>query len=259
MMRLLTHVIMHTAKNFNELYEQIKARKIPFLIVFFVITVVTYTFLYSIDFYPEPKTIDADTEGTISVVANTPVITTEDSINNEINSENPITDTGNDVFEVEEARETPVSLPPEEALPVKIIFDSLGTETTVLNPTSRTIADLDAALLNGVVRHPDSADFANPGNIFILGHSSYLPTVFNQNFQAFNGIQKLEWGDTIRLQSKGREYTYRVDRVYKAKAADVVVPVDGDKAELTLATCNSFGSKDDRYIVESTLISDVSL
>jgi len=35
----------------------------------------------------------------------------------------------------------------------------------------------------------------------------------------------------------------------------VVVPIAGDTERLVLATCNSFGSVDDRHIVEAVLIS----
>jgi LPXTG-site transpeptidase (sortase) family protein len=126
---------------------------------------------------------------------------------------------------------------------------------TVLNPTSRSIPDLDAALLSGVVRHPDSADLAQDGNVFILGHSSYLPNVMNKSFQAFNGIQELQWGDVIELTANGYVMTYEVEKVYKARAQDVTVPIAGTGPRLTLATCNSFGSTDDRYIVEAKRVS----
>ena len=139
-------------------------------------------------------------------------------------------------------------------LPVTIIFDSLNREVSVLNPESDSVEALDAALLSGVIRHPDSADFKNEGTIFLLGHSSYLPNVRNKNFQAFNGIQKLEWGDTIRLRSKDTEYVYRVERVYEAKASNAEVPLQFEEPTLVLATCNSFGTKDDRFIVESKLV-----
>ena len=140
--------------------------------------------------------------------------------------------------------------------PVKIIFDTLGgKEAKVLNPESSAVDVLDTALLSGVVRHPDSADFKSTGTIFILGHSSYLPVVHNKNFQAFNGIQKLVWGDTIRLQSNDTEYVYRVDRVYQAKASDAEIKLEKGSAKLVLATCNSFATKDDRYIVEAILVS----
>jgi len=78
-----------------------------------------------------------------------------------------------------------------------------------------------------------------------------LPRVFNKNFQAFNGIQNLEWGDKIEVHTDGFVYEYRVDKVYKAKAEEVTVPIADTGRMLTLATCNSFGSVDDRYIVEA--------
>lgn len=200
-------------------------RLIPFLGVFFVTVFCTYLVLYILDFYPEPIETEA-AAATESVVAEVTTIS-------------------------DDAPAVVVSDP----FPNRIIFDTLNNRSVeVLNPQSTDIASLDAALLEGAVRHPQSADFEETGNIFILGHSSYLPNVLNRNFQAFNGIQELAWGDTIRLQSSEAEYVYRVDRVYEAKASEVVVPVDGTEPMLTLATCDSFGSQDDRFIVEASLI-----
>ena len=101
---------------------------------------------------------------------------------------------------------TPHKADGSKTLPVRMVIDSLGKVIPVLNPNSNKIADLDEALLKGAVRHPDSALIGEEGNIFILGHSSYLPQVRNKNFQAFNGIQELKWGDTIKLQSESKEY-----------------------------------------------------
>ena len=143
--------------------------------------------------------------------------------------------------------------------PTVIFFDTLDKTVPILNPESSSVDVLDNALLSGAVRHPESADLENTGTMFILGHSSYLPTVHNKNFQAFNGIQKLEWGDTIRIQSDDMEYVYSVDRVYEAKASNATVPLQNEEAKLTLATCNSFGSKDDRFIVEAILVSKYTL
>jgi LPXTG-site transpeptidase (sortase) family protein len=205
-------------------------RKVPFLAVYFLVVLVSYGVLYAIDFIPEAP----ETEATDTVVAAT--------------------------VEQEAAPVAPAAPSVRVApLPLTISFDTLGRTVTIQNPTSREVKDLDAALLHGAVRHPDSADFSNPGNIFILGHSSYLPTVFNKNFQAFNGIQNLEFGDVIRLRSSDTEYVYRVERVYKAKASDVVVPNSRGEAKLTLATCNSFGQKDDRFVVEASLVSKKAL
>lgn len=217
--------IMQNPHNIEDLYTQIKLRKGAFLWAFFVVMVISYGILVMIDFVPEPVEQRHAEAAEVVEVVDEPVVEAE----------------------------------PVEQFPVSIHFDSLDKTVAVLNPTSRSIADLDAALLDGVVRHPDSADFHEVGNIFILGHSSYLPNVFNKNYQAFNDIQKLTWGDTIRLRSKDMEYVYTVDRVYKAKASEVVVPNSRGEAKLTLATCNSFGSKDDRFIVEASLVSTKAL
>lgn len=215
----------------DRLMHRIWVRKIPFFLIFFVVVLATYGLLSIIDFVPEPVDETNQQEAEEPAQAATAVTQAEEP--------------------------EPIEIDP---LPTKIIFDSLDKEVNVLNPRSREIADLDAALLEGAVRHPDSADMSvDDGNIFILAHSSYLPNVFNKNFQAFNGIQDLTWGDTIRLRSGNMEYVYFVEEVYKARASDVTVPTATDKAMLTLATCNSFGSKDDRFIVEAKLVEEKPL
>jgi LPXTG-site transpeptidase (sortase) family protein len=213
----------------QELYNNPFERGVLFFLVAMGVITITYVVLYATDFLPEAPA-EVDTAAS-SVAVEKEVLVLEEN-------------------------ETPEIIDPR---PTTIIFDTLDKEVTVLNPESREIDDLDAALLSGVVRHPDSADFQNEGTVFLFGHSSYLPKVINKNFQAFNGIEKLKWGNTVRLQSSDMEYVYRVDRVYEVKASDAEVKIERGEAKLTLATCNSFGSKDDRYIVEATLVDSYSL
>ena len=205
-------------------------QKITFFFVCVGAIALTYGVLYLVDFLPEKPT---STE--------TPATQIEEPV------------VKDDVPDVAPATSVVESA---NAKPVTIIFDTLGgKELTVFNPESKAVATLDAALLKGVVRHPDSADFKDTGTIFILGHSSYLPHVINKSYQAFNDIQKLKWGDTIRLRSNDTEYVYSVDRVYEAKASNAEVAIQHDEAKLTLATCNSFATKDDRFVVEASLVS----
>ncbi len=242
---------MNLSDTFWDVYEQIKRQKLAFFGVFFGTVLFTYFVLFVVDFIPEPVEKSSDSAVTIVDELVAGVSDTVVEAVAEVRERAPLA-----VIEPESKAEVLDAA----ALPTKIIFDSLGgREVVVKNPTSRAVADLDAALLGGVVRHPDSADFKNTGNILILGHSSYLPNVLNKNFQAFNGIQKLSWGDTVRVQSIDTEYIYRVDRVYEAKASEVTVPMSDDKAKLTLATCDSFGSTDDRFILEATLVKTVQL
>jgi LPXTG-site transpeptidase (sortase) family protein len=220
-------------------------RKVAFLATFFVIFTLTYALLALIDFLPEPvkeQPVPVQNVTAPAVVAPTPV---------------PAAPTPVVTPEAPKPTTTPVSITGE--LPKTLTIDALGRTVTVLNPASRSVASLDTALQSGVVRHPDSAELGQNGNIFILGHSSYLPVVHNKNYQAFNGIQNLKWGDTIHVDSATTEYVYRVEKVYKAKATALVIPIAGAGKHLTLATCNSFGTTDDRYIVEAGLVSSKAL
>jgi LPXTG-site transpeptidase (sortase) family protein len=212
----------------KSLLNTIWENKIKFLFVYFVVFLVTYLVLVAIDFLPEPKTEEAEEATTSEEVEIIP-----------------------DAEEQELPTAEVVAETVAPALPTEIYIERLNKTIAVLNPTSRAIADLDEALLSGVVRHPDSAHLAQTGNVFILGHSSYLPNVFNENFQAFNGIQELKWGDTIEVSAAGQVFVYRVENVFEARAQEVTVPIAVDDKLLTLATCNSFGTVDDRYIVEA--------
>ena len=215
----------------QSLFERVWERKYAFFGVFFLVFLFSYLFLVAIDFVPEPEKDEVETENLQVEPASTEV---EQSAQSDFDL--PMGDISNPV------------------LPTSMYIEKLDRTIPVLNPTSRATTDLDNALLSGVVRHPDSAHMAQAGNVFILGHSSYLPTVLNKNFQAFNGIQDLAWGDKIEVTSEGYVLTYEVEKVYQAKASNVTVPLEGTGPRLTLATCNSFGSKDDRFIVEAKRI-----
>jgi LPXTG-site transpeptidase (sortase) family protein len=219
-------------KNLRTAIEDIMANKFHFLAAFFCIFTLSYGILYALDFYPEPVATDVIDESEATTTA----------------------------AEVEKTPTTTPAVPvatidATDTLPLSLTIDALDRTVKVLNPASNSVEAMDNALLNGVIRHPDSATFAEEGNMFIMGHSSYLPTVHNRNFQAFNGIQNLKFGDTVTLESKNVEYTYKVEKTYKVKASGYTVPVAGKGKTLTLVTCNSFGSTEDRYVVEATLIS----
>lgn len=221
--------------------EAILTYKFRFLAAFFVIFSLTYGVLFALDALPEPPSA---TDATSETPSPTPVASSSVAVpDSDANSDSKL--------------DVPEPAPPvvEAALPHTLVIDALDRTLDVANPQSRAIADLDAALLESVVRHPDSATLTTEGNVFILGHSSYLPTVRNSAYRALNGIQDLRWGDTLRLRSDDAEHVYRVDRVYEARATDVTVPIADTGAKLTLATCDSFGSIDDRFIVEASRIS----
>lgn len=140
------------------------------------------------------------------------------------------------------------------AMPVTIEIPSLDLSVAVANPTETSIAALDAELLKGTVRYPGSARLGEEGNVIIFGHSSYLPVVRNAAYKAFNGIQKLKNGDEITVYSSDAAYVYRVQKVTKEDAETAAIPLTVSGRVLTLATCDSFGEKSDRFVVVADFV-----
>ncbi len=210
------------------IFDEIWAQKGQFFGVFFAIVLISYGILYAIDFIPEAP---AQEEATADVtVVPRPSFSASST--------------------------APAPARTVARYPERITIDAIGLDVEVLNPSGDSIAELDAALLEGAVRHPKSADFREEGTMFLFGHSSYLPTVHNSNFKAFNGIQKLVWGDVIVVRSEDTEYRYRVEKVSKAAASQTEVALEHGTRRLMLVTCNSFGSKDDRFVVEAAFIDE---
>lgn len=151
------------------------------------------------------------------------------------------------------AATSPLTLDTPEA-PVKIVVPTIGLEATIANPETINVATLNSLLLKGAVRYPTSAKLGQDGNVVLFGHSSYLPVVGNQAYKTFNDIQELKQGTVITVYSSGRVYTYAVRSVVKESANDGVIPLSVTGRVLTLATCNSFGEKSDRFVVTADFV-----
>jgi len=155
---------------------------------------------------------------------------------------------GNDAEPILAYDETPI-------FPDKLVIPSLGKELPISNPQTRDIAALDEELKSAVVRYPDAATLGQQGgNVLVFGHSSHLPVVRNKLYKAFNDIEKMSVGETIEAVSGRDVYTYRVSRVYEASAHgdSIALAVPGHR--LTLLTCDTFGKKSDRWVVEAEFI-----
>lgn len=139
-------------------------------------------------------------------------------------------------------------------VPVQIRIEKLGRTASVANPISTNVDTLDALLLKGAVRYPSSAKLGEEGNVVLFAHSSYLPIVGNQAYKTFNGIQTLQAGDIITVSSNRTAYTYRVRNVVKENAAQGAIELANTGKVLTLATCNSFGQKSDRFVLTADFV-----
>ncbi len=153
---------------------------------------------------------------------------------------------------------TPVA-PARVELPIRMEIPSLNRTATVENPETTNIEALDKELLKGAVRYPTSAKLGEVGNMILFGHASYLPIVGNQAYKTFNGIQKLVAGDVITVYSSGTAYTYRVRSVEVKDSTIDGILLSTPGRVLTLVTCNSFGAKEERFIVTADFVESYPL
>jgi LPXTG-site transpeptidase (sortase) family protein len=158
-------------------------------------------------------------------------------------------------------RERPLSILPAEQeetgndfVPRRVVIESVDIDTSIQNPESRDIQVLDDALLQGAVHYPGSGLLDDRSNMFLFGHSSFLPTVNNQNFRAFNNLEKVKEGDLIRVESTDTVNIYRVVGVRLVDASEALVELGINEKKLTLSTCNSFGSPSERFVVEADFV-----
>lgn len=147
----------------------------------------------------------------------------------------------------------------ESPTPVRVVIEAIGVDVSVSSPTSTNVAVLDQALLKGAVRYPGSATLTENKNMLIFGHSSHLPVVHNKAFQAFNGLEKLKAGDVIKVESSTHAYFYHVSSVRLADASEVLVEFNTGAKKLTLSTCDTFGEKSERFVVEADFVAKAPL
>lgn len=137
--------------------------------------------------------------------------------------------------------------------PSRIVIPSVGIDSVIIQPKSPTISILDSALEQGAVYYPGSG-FIEKGTMFIFGHNSGLPVVVNQAYKTFTNLEKSKIGDEIHIYDRnGKKYTYEVERVYQANAETAFIDLSRSGRRLTISTCNSFGAKSDRWVVDAVL------
>jgi LPXTG-site transpeptidase (sortase) family protein len=215
--------LVHAAAALITSIQKVFSRKWTFLALFVCTFMVSYTTLAAFDLLPEVP---------VSPVAEVPSVALTAS--------------------ALQAEATP-------ELPLHIEIPKLGISTDIGNPTSTSIELLDKELLTRAVRYPTSAKLGETGNVVLFGHSSYLPVVNNKAFKLFNEIQNLKKGDTIMVKGDSRMYVYAVKTVSQEDAESAAIPLTVGEPTLTLATCDSFGKKSDRFVVVATLVESYPL
>ena len=140
-----------------------------------------------------------------------------------------------------------------------IIIPRIGVDAELIFPESADFNVLNAALSRGPVHFPGSALPGEEGNVFIFAHASELPVVKNPAYKVFSGLRKLTPGDIVKIQSGALVYRYRVLSLTRRKADDAKIDLGSRKKMLTLSTCDVFGGKEFRWVVEAEFAGSYSL
>ena len=140
-------------------------------------------------------------------------------------------------------------------LPLTLTAPTVGINTQVYNPDSTSTDVLDSYLLKGAVRYPGSGLPGGNGNVFIFGHSTGFKIVHNQAYKTFVGLDKLKTGDPIYVFSGSNVYTYKVQWVKMETADEALVVFNTKENLLTISTCDTFASKEDRYVAQAMFVS----
>jgi LPXTG-site transpeptidase (sortase) family protein len=139
-----------------------------------------------------------------------------------------------------------------ETRPSRVIIPKIGVDSTIQHPQSPNVDVLDAALTKGAVYYPGSGTIEQ-GNVFLFGHSTNWQIVRNDAYKTFNDLDKLKTGDIITIWGEdGEIYKYSVETVTLANENTAFVSLDTNgRRLLTISTCNSFGAKQDRWVVQA--------
>lgn len=163
------------------------------------------------------------------------------SIKEDDTSTRPITTNQDQIIDYEENKYT---------RPDGISIPKIGIDSVIEKPNSVDVATLDNALTKGAVHYPGSGTIEK-GNMFLFGHSTNWNVVQNQAFKTFNGLEKLVDGDEIIIEADGQSYVYVVNSVKLLDEDDALVEFNNSSRTLTISTCNTFGEKQERWVVEA--------
>jgi LPXTG-site transpeptidase (sortase) family protein len=150
-------------------------------------------------------------------------------------------------------------LPPVGPPDNRLIIPQLDLNVPLVNPSYDSLLkgdwpqvekDIQAALVDGVVHYPGTANPGQAGNFFVTGHSSYYPWAPGNYKTVFARLSALSVGDEYWVYSNGDKYRYVVRSKKEVSPSDITVldqPVD--ERISTLMTCTPVGTTLRRLII----------
>lgn len=206
--------------------KEIVQFSVQFLAIFFI----TFSILFLLGLVPEELSISP----------------TKDF---EINNEKTEID---NVVETQQENNQQVAIQETYTRPDRVVISKIGVDSTIQKPDSANVEILDEALRYGAVHYPGSGSVES-GNVFLFGHSTGFRVVQNQAYKTFNDLNKLVSGDEIILYADDKKYIYAVEKVSLVDENTAFIDLSKEGRRLTISTCNSFGTKQERWVAEAVL------
>jgi len=140
--------------------------------------------------------------------------------------------------------------------PDTLIIQSLGITAPVVYATEKTEKAYQAALINGVVHYPDTANPGQLGNVYIFGHSSDFIWSKGHYKTIFATLPQITKGAEIDISdSGGQKFVYLVTGTFVVSPDDASVLDQHNNTEklLTLQTSWPVGTALKRWIVTAEI------
>ena len=144
--------------------------------------------------------------------------------------------------------------PPDD----RVIIPRIGQNIPIVKVSSENLIkkdwgglekDIQAALQDGVVHYPGTAEPGMSGNVVITGHSSYFPWDPGRFKDVFSLLHKVSIGDIVIVYHNQKAYNYKVYDKKEVNPDQVDVLVSQGESRLTLITCTPVGTNLRRLIV----------
>jgi LPXTG-site transpeptidase (sortase) family protein len=144
--------------------------------------------------------------------------------------------------------------PPDE----RVIIPRINKNVPVVGVSSENLIkrdwnalekEIQAALKDGVVHYPGTAQPGQNGNVVITGHSSYFawdPGLFKDVFALLHDVNI---GDTVIMYYNQKKYVYKVFDKKVIMPDQVDVLTQGGDNRLTLITCTPVGTNLKRLVI----------
>ncbi len=120
-------------------------------------------------------------------------------------------------------------------------------------------ADIQTALIQGVVHYPGTAKPGQAGNFFVTGHSSYYPWAPGAYKTVFARLHDLRKGDEYWVYYKGDRHRYVITEKKEVSPTDItVLDQPEDRRMSTLMTCTPLGTTLRRLVVLAQEVNPVT-